>query len=137
MSNAPETPSRAETVPQVSDEDQAVQILVNLAARRQRSRVLSKNELRLIANLLQNFIDSATLRTAPTKSQMLVAVSALLQTPGNVSSKWSKPQLAEVLMRWTNEAMSLSPPSLQSKLFVELKSFKGKRKNVDCNLYRG
>ena len=133
MSNEPETPSRAEAVPQVSEEAQAVQILVNLAARRQRSRVLSKSELRLIANLLQNFIDSATLRTAPTKSQMLVAVSALLQTPGNVSSKWSKPQLAEVLMRWTNEALSLSPPSLQSKLFVALKSFKGKRKNVDLS----
>ena len=64
---------------------------------------------------------------------MLVAVSALLQKPGNVSSKWSKPQLAEVLMRWTKEAMSLSPPSQQSKLFVELKSFKGKRKNVDLS----
>ena len=59
---------------------------------------------------------------------MLVAVSALLQTPGNVSSKWSKPQLAEVLMRWTKEAISLSHPSQQSKLFVELKSFKRKRK---------
>ena len=127
MSAASETPSNAETVPQISDEDQAgVQILVNLAARRQRSRILSKDELRLISNLLQNFIDSATLRTAPTKSQMLVAVSALLQSPGNISSKWSKPQLAEVLMRWTKAVMSLFPPSLQSKLFVELKSFKGK-----------
>ena len=111
-----------------------MQILVNLAARRQRSSVLSKNELQLIiADLMKNFINSSTLRTAPTKSQMLVAVSALLQTPGNVSSKWSKPQLAEVLMRWINEASSLSPPSLQSKLFVQMKSFKGKRKNVDLS----
>lgn len=133
MSGASETPTADVAVPQISEEDQAVQILVNLAARRQRSRVLSENELRLISDLLQNFIDSATLRTAPTKSQMLVAVSALLQKPGNVSSKWSKPQLAEVLMRWTKEAMSLSPPSQQSKLFVELKSFKGKRKNVDLS----
>ena len=64
---------------------------------------------------------------------MLVAVSALLQSPGNVSSKWSKPQLAEVLMRWTKEALRLSPPSLQSRLFVQMKSFRGKRKNVDLS----
>lgn len=136
-----EAPKESPSVPQISEEQQAVQILVNLAARRQRSSVLSKNELQLIiADLMKNFINSSTLRTAPTKSQMLVAVSALLQTPGNVSSKWSKPQLAEVLMRWINEASSLSPPSLQSKLFVQMKSFKvrqaQKRRPLRRNIYR-
>ena len=63
MSRSSEKPSADAPVPQITDDQQAVEILVNLAARRRSSNVLSKDELLLISDLLQTFIDSATLRT--------------------------------------------------------------------------
>lgn len=110
---------------QASNEQQAVKILVDLSSRRQQGRILSATEFELIDQLLQNFIDSSSLRTTLTKFQMLTVVNALLQKLENVSTKWNKPQpqLVGILMRWTQEARGLNPPTLRSKLFVEFKSF--------------
>ena len=82
---------------------------------------------------MQAFIDSPAPRSAPSKNEMMVAVNALLPKGGHVSAKFSKTHLAGALQRWAQEAELLDPPSLQKKLFIELKFIRGSRKHVDLS----
>ena len=50
-----------------------------------------------------------------------------------VSAKFNKSQLVGALKRWTQEAAELAPPTLQEKLFIELKFIRGSRKHVDLS----
>ena len=83
---------------------------------------------------MKAYIDSPDSRSAPSKNEMMAAVNALLPPNASlVSAKFNKSQLAGALHRWAQEAALLEPPSLQSKLFIEMKFIRGSRKHVDLS----
>ena len=129
------TKAPADTVPVppvLSPEQDAVNILLNLPAHRRQRLALSKQELKQVDKLLQDFIMSPARRTAPSKPQLTVAVNELLPSIDmHVSPKFNKPQLAAVLQRWVQEALLLDPTTDQNKLYVEIKSMKTKQREVD------
>ena len=120
--------------PLLSNSQDALSLLSSLAFRRRSGPILSADELTQIEKLMQSYIDSPASRSAPSKNQMMAAVNALLQRGANlVSAKFNKSQLAGAIHRWTQEAALLSPPSLQKKLFIEMKFIRGSRKHVDLS----
>ena len=118
----------------LSPDQDALALLDSLGFRRRSNSMLSPDELKQIEQLMKTFIDSPAQRTAPSKNQMMAAVNALLPKGATlVSPKFNKSHLAGAIYRWTQEAALLSPPSLQPKLFIEMKFIKGSRKQVDLS----
>ena len=125
--------SSKDSAPVLTNEQDAIQLLTTLPVRRQLSQPFDVDELGQLSVLLMDFLKSPDVRKAPSKGHLTTAVNALLQ-PGArlVSPKWNKPQLAGVLQRWVDEAQALQNPENQGKLFLEVKSTKGKKyKEVD------
>ena len=132
MSNS--APNAPAAPPVLSDQQDALALLDSLAIRRHNLVILSPDELKQVDRLMQSFIDSPASRSAPSKNAMMVAVNALLpKGVTHVSAKFSKTHLAGALQRWAQEAELLTPPSLQKKLFIELKFIRGSRKHVDLS----
>ena len=126
--------SDAKQVPVLTDTQDALNLLANLAFRRREKSILNAGELKQIDALLRNFLLSPALRTAPSKNQLLAAVNALLpQGASMVSTKFNKPQLAAVLQKWVHEAELLSQPETQNKLFIEIKLINGSKRNIDLS----
>ena len=127
--------SAKDTTPVLTSEQDAVQLLASLPVRRQLSQTLDIDELSQLSSLLMEFLKSPNVRKAPSKGHLTTAVNALLQPGASpVSPKWKKPQLAGVLQRWVDEAQLLQNPEHQGKLYLEVKSTKGKKyKKVDLN----
>ena len=126
--------STKDTTPILTGEQDALQLLISLPARRQLSQSLNSDELGQLSFLLMEFLKSPDVRKAPSKGHLTIAVNALL-LPGAkpVSPKWNKPQLAGVLQRWVDEAQVLPNPEHQQKLYLEVKSTNGRHKEIDLN----
>ena len=132
MSTATQT--NRKQVPVLSNSQDALNILSSLAVRRHTKSVLDSDELKQVEALLQNFIKSPALRTAPSKNLLMAAVNALLpQGATLVSSKFNKPQLAAVLQRWVHEAELLAQPEMQNKLYIEIKLLTGSKRDIDLS----
>ena len=130
MSNATRDKTKEKQAEQ-PDQD-ALDLLESLSFRRRSKHMLDDMELAKLYALLQHFMESPALRTAPSKNQLMAAVNALL--PANaamISTKFNKPQLAAVLHKWVQEAQLLDDASLQQKLFVEIKTIRGNRKHIN------
>ena len=109
------------SVPTLSPTQDAVNLLVSLPAKRAQSVILAHSELSQIRDLLCEYDSSSSRRAAPSKAQLHAAVSALLHPKANkLSQKWNKGQLAAVLGRWVQEALSIQKPELQLKLCLEI-----------------
>ena len=112
----------AASVPTLSSTQDAANLLLSLPDKRARSSIISQSELNQIRDLLCEFHSSPNRRAAPSKIQLQAAVSALLHPAASkLSQKWNKPQLAAVLARWVDEALSLAKPELQTTLYLEIK----------------
>ena len=127
-------PNAAPGPPILSQQQDALVLLNSLSFRRRTGPILTADELKQVDKLMQSYIDSPASRSALSKNQMMAAVNALLPKGASmVSAKFNKSQLAGALQRWTQEAAELAPPTLQEKLFIELKFIRGSRKHVDLS----
>ena len=90
----PETP-----LTQAQMLDRGLHSIRRLPIARASGRLMKPDHLRDLLRLVQAYIDSATTKTPPKKTQLYAAVQSLLPEGTTLSPKWDKTQLALVLKK--------------------------------------
>ena len=91
----PETPTTQERILQ-----RGLHCIRRLPIARAAGNLMKPDHLRDLLRLVQVYIDSATTKTPPKKTQIYAVVQSLLPEVTCLSPKWDKSQLALVLKKW-------------------------------------
>ena len=139
MSNNAVTPVAAVNTPQpmriIGHVPNGVAAITSLAERRNQGNSLSAVDLIDMAEVIREFLASSNNNAKPGKDTLFEAVRSLVAGPRKLSRRWDKTQLSLVLLRWAQDALSLSSPDLQQHLTVRILSNVKKTKQLKHKIY--
>ena len=94
--------------------------------KRKQKQSLSDVELKQVASLLKTYMDVPSKRALPSKAQLSVVVSSLLQEGARkLSKQWNKTQLVVVIQHWLEVVETLAEKKDQGKTYLKIAVHKG------------